>query len=108
MLRHRHHKAVEPEFGHYHHKAEEDSSVCRFRHKAGTKSEEEEEGGLGLFPRNRFILISWIRSFSYTISLPNCKVPASLSGIYPLQLDCSKGMQKGGGSNLTSSFLLAH
>ena len=65
-------------------------------------------GGLGLFPRNRFILISWIRSFSYTISLPNCKVPASLSGIFPLQLDYSKGMQKGGGSNWTSSFLLAH
>ena len=46
MLRHRHHKAVEPEFGHYHHKAEEDLSVCRRRHKAGTKSEEEEGGGL--------------------------------------------------------------
>ena len=49
MLRHRHHKAVEPEFGHYHHKAEEDLSVCRRRHKAGTKSEEEEGGGLAYF-----------------------------------------------------------
>ena len=48
MLRHRHHKAVEPEFGHYHHMAE-DLSVCRRRHKAGTKSEEEEGGGLAYF-----------------------------------------------------------